>query len=551
MADINSDNLAKILQDLSDALNNFKRYGDQRAGTPSIVDDIGFSQEQLSKSLNANQKSFLDKQLKLAEKSNRSFFSIFRNQRTFKGFYRTFVERNQEILAKRAIKKKFGLDDQKTIDAIYKQLPYTFKGGFLGGIFTTLTKFAKGLSIVTTLLQVFSDILKATAEARKFYVPSIRQGYMTNDLGMLFSKSTETLNNLRTPWVSGMYANNPAYKDAFAAIMSGGVLNQNGIRDSEALVKSFRFISSQGIILGETFSDVAKNFIDVASIYNLDFASNPMEGFQYFYKFIERGIAEGFSKSTMLKFFTSYSNSAAVATSGAVTMLKDLKVMFETMHEVDPNKNQMPAYANVFQNLMSSRLSSLSTFAALVDGGSSYSVADLGKLAIDFQDTSPLAQKAIALRNYLRNAGMGTSEKDIALMTELNSEFSAYRNKPAREVLKRLVNDANLNKRFMRESQNMTAQQMAEWLEKNAGISSKDRGDMEKFAQMTEAMSNPLQTLINISTGMLNILYSIAGSPILKLFNLSSLREGPWSDYITADSTRTGNTLNKSIRQRS
>lgn len=554
MADINSENIAKALKDLTEALNNFKRYGDQRVGTPSQLDDVGYAQEYASKNLDANQKKFLNEQLKLYEKHNRSFFSIFRNQRTWRGVYRSYVERNQELLAKRAIKKQFGLSDQKDIDAIYKQMPYAFKGrGFLSGIFTTLSKFAKGLSLVTFGLQILSDILKATAEARKFYVPSIRQGYMTNDLGMLFSKSTETLNKLRNPLYSGLFANNPAYKDAFASIMSGGVLNQKGIRDSEALVKSFRFIASQGLILGETFSDTAKNFIDVASIYNLGFGRNSLEGYQYINKFIERGIAEGFSKSSMHKFLTGYSNSAAVANSGLVTVLKDMKIMFNTIDAVNKDRNQMPAYANVFQNLMSNRLSSLSTFAALVDGGSSYSVAGLGRLAVQYQDSSPLAQKAIALRNLLRKSGMGTSKEDIALMTELNPEFSAFRSEPARKVLKSLVDNMSINKNFLKDTQNLTSKQMAEWMEKNAGISNKDRSDVEKYAQLTEAMTNPLQTIIYITTGMLNILYSIAGSPILKLFNFSSLNSGPWSDYISV--TRTGNTLNNtnagSLRQRS
>ena len=554
MADINSENMAKALKDLTEALNNFKQYGEQRIGTPSILDDIGYSQEHASKGLDGNQKKFLNEQLKLYEKHNRSFFSIFRNQRTWKGVYRSFVERSQERLAKRAIKKRFGLEDQKSIDAIYKKMPYQFKGGFLGGIFTTLAKFAKGLSLVTFGLQILSDILKATAEARKFYVPSIRQGYMTNDLGMLFSKSTETLNKLRNPLISGMYANNPAYKDAFASIMSGGVLNQKGIRDSEALVKSFRFIASQGIILGETFSDTAKNFIDAASIYNLGFSRNSIEGYQYINKFIERGIAEGFSKSSMHKFLTGYSNSAAVANSGLITVLKDMKLMFNTLNAVNPDKNQMPAYANVFQNLMSSRLSSLSTFAALVDGGSSYSVAGLGKLATQYQDSSPLAQKAIALRNMLKKAGMGTGENDIALMTELYPEFSAYRSAPARRVLKNLVDNMGVNKNFMRDTQNLTPKQMADWMIKNAGISAKQRSAVERMAQATEAMTNPLQTIINITTGMLNILYSIAGSPVLKLLSLSPVDAGPGEQYLTS-ATRTGRTLHESrsntFRQRS
>lgn len=553
MADNNTENLIKAIEKLNDTVRNFYENQPNRTGSPSDIDDYQLSNISRSKNLDENQKKFLQKQYENYERSNRGFWAAFRNQRTWGGFFRSYVERSQERLAKRAIARKLPSATREEVNSIYKSMPYAFKGrGALSGIFTTLTKFAKGLSVVTFGLQILADILKATAEARKFYVPSIRQGYGFNQLSSMFDNSTRTLNLLRNPLVSGMYANNPAYKDAFAEIMSAGVLNQNGIRDTEALVKSFKFVASQGLILGETFSDTAKNIVSAASIYNLGFNGNIMDGYKYINKFVERGIAEGFSKSGFFNLFLNYSKSAAVTNNGLVTVMKDMKVMFDTVTAVNPDKNQMPYFANIFQNLMSSRLSSLSTFAALVDGGSSYSVAGLGRLAQLYQGSSPLAQKTIALRTLLRKSGMGTSKGEIALMTELYPEFSAFRDEKSVSVLKNLVDNAGVTKRFLQETQGLSSKEMAEWVIKNAGISEKEKVAVERMAQATEAMSNPLQTIINITTGMLNILYSIAGSPVLKLFS-SDIRVGPAEQYIDKTETRTGRTLNQfnEYRQRS
>lgn len=544
--------LNSAIQKLNETIQNWIEHEPSRKGTSSEVHDYLGSTVNQSKNLSEADKKFLNEQKENYEKSNKSFWNIFRNQRTWGGFFRSYIDRTQESLAKKAIKQRFPNASKKEIDAIYKEMPHQFKGGKLGGFFNVISKITKGFYGIIFALQILEDVLKATAEARKFYVPSIRQGYGFDRLGAMIDQSTKTLNYLRSPLTSGLFANNSGYKDAFSELMSAGVLNQTNIRDSEALVKSFRFVAAQGLILGETFSDTAKNIISAGSIYNLGFGGNIMEGYKYMNKFIERGIMSGFSKSAMTNLFLNYGKSAAVTNSGLITVFKDMKIMLQTMESVNKDRNQMPYYASIFQNLMSSRLSSLGTFAALVDEGSAYSVSGLGRLAQLYQGSSPLAQKTIAMRNLLKKSGMRISKENIALLTELSPEFSSFRDEKSVDVLYSLVKNASINRNFLQETQGLSAQDMAKWAIKNAGIGDRQRDSIEKVAQVTEAMTNPLQTIITITTGMLNVLYSIAGSPVLRLF-ASDIKVGPAQKFIENGSTRTSTVLNKNYeaRQRS
>lgn len=549
--DDNISKLTKSIDKLNETVSNFYQYQSERKGSNSDLDDYGLSSISRSRNLDANQKKFLQRQYENYERSNRSFWSNFRNQRTWSGFFRSYIEKSQERFAKNAIARQLGpAATRGEINNIYKSMPYAVRGrGFTAGVFTALTKFAQRISGVIFALQILSDALKATAEARKFYVPSIRQGYGFDQLGSMFANATRTINLTRNPLISGLYANNPDFKNSLSEVMSAGILGQNGIRDTEALIRSFKFVASQGIILGDTFNETAKNIISTASIYDLSFAGNNIEGYKYINKFVERGILEGYGKVNIQGIISNYAKSVAVSTNGFAKLGEDLRIMFDTIYSINKDKNQMPYFASIFQNLMSSRLSNLSTFAALVDGGSSYSVAGLGSLATLFQGSSPLVQKTVALRNLLRKSGMGTSKDEIALITELYPEFSAFRDEKSVSALQALVQNPNIDRRLLKDTQNLNAKELAEYAERTAGISEKQKIAIERTAQATEAMSNPLETLKTIAIGMLNILYSIAMSPVMKLV-ASDIRIGSADQYIEGVKTRTGNALNQ-IRQRS
>lgn len=526
MGDNNQKNSNEILNDIYTLLKNSRDSGVLRKDSPSTNED---TLNQLYGQSVIRDKQFNENLKKHLNKINSGFFytlrKTVRGQRSTSGVLRNLGDITYERLTRRAIKnylKKEGRDySQQSIDNFRRANP-GFRGsfgtlGFLGTLVNTLAKLAKGVSSVTFLFFVLADILKATAEARKFYLPSIRQGYGQSTTS-LYNQSNYTLNRLRNPFIAGAYANNTAFKNAVSEIMSSGVLNDASVKDSEALVKSFRFIASQGLLLGETFDETTKNFINTASLYNLAVGpdKNMLEGFKYVNKIIARGVADGFSKSGLQQLLLQYDKSAAVSQNGLLKAFKDFDVMFKTIGDINPDRNQMPQYLSLFQNLMSGKVNNLSTFAALVDrSGAAYSKSQLNKLAEEYQDSSGFAQKVIAFRNLQKMTGVGT-----ALLTELNkTEFGAFANRLGRNLLDSLTKNPQINRRYMKEASNLSPAEQARWMQENLKdmkISNDQKLAIEKLAQMTEVMSNPLETLVTLVTGIFNILGAWAGSKLLK-----------------------------------
>ena len=511
--------------------------------------------QSLQRSLGEDQKFQADL-LKLERKSqasqeryNNSTWRYLRGQRTRGGVFRGIAYAAQERITKQALRNYFRSKGRNynsaQIDKLYQKMPNFNKGilGGIGSVIGSLTKLTKGLGAAAWVVTLFVDALKATAEARKFYVPSIRQGYGFNSLGGLVGKSTETINLLRNPLISGAYANNKGFKDAVKNIMSAGVLNDTTLSSTEELIKSFRFIASQGIILGETFDETAKNFIDIASRYNLG-SGNYVETYKYVNKVIEKGIQDGISKTGMQQLFMQYDKSAAVSRNGLLNAIKVFDVMFRTIEDINKNREQMPQYLDTFRNLMSNKVSNLSTFAALVARtNTSVDKNKLEQLAIDYQDMPGFGQKVLAFRNMKQLTGLGTA----SLIELYKSEFGAFGNEVGRKVLTKLGNDKNLTYRFFNEAKDYTPEQMAKWFGDNLNLTSKERKDIEKVAQITEVMSNPLETLVTIATGILNLMWSMAGSKLFQL-SLGDLNIGDAKQYINEGQTKTGRALNQ-IRQ--
>lgn len=492
-------------------------------------------------------------ELREARKAN-EFRRLFKSKSFFRDLGTYVLERR----AKNELRRRYPRANEAEINYLYRRMPNVkgmSGGGFFGGIGTFIAgiaKFAKVLSNFAWVVTIFTDALKANGEARKFYVPSIRQGY-GRTTGQLYDQSLYTLQKLRLPLYAGAYANNTQFKNAVAEIMSAGVLNDSTIRSkkgSEDLIRIFKFIGSQGLILGETFEETAKNFINYASIYDLSLSGNRnnLEGYKYINKLMANGISEGFSKTGLQQLLMQYDKSAAISQGGILKAFKDFEIMFKTVGEINPDRNQMPQYLSMFQNLMSGKVSNLSTFAALVDrSGAAYSKGQLNRLAEEYQESSGFAQKIIAFRNLQRMTGVGT-----ALLTELNkSEFGAFANPIGRQVLDALVKNPNINRKYMNEARNLSPEEQAKWMQENLKdlhITDEDRLSIEKLAQVTEVMSNPLQTLVTLVTGILNFMYSLVSSGAVQWFvgDANNLNFGDAERFI--DKTKTNKALNNRNR---
>lgn len=482
------------------------------------------------------------------DKHNNNSWRYLRGARSRSGIFYGISEMARERLTKRAIANQFGIKDKNRINAIYKEMP-GFNKGFFGGtaaVLGSLMKLAKGLSAATWAVTLFVEILKATAEARKFYVPSMRQGYGFQSLGGLVSQSTNTLNYIRNPFIAGAYANDKGFKDAVAEIMSSGALNNSTIKSSKDLIKSFRFIASQGLILGETFGETARHFIDIASAYNLSGISggNYADSYKYINKLLERGIQNGFSKAGLQQLLMQYDKSAAVSYNGLMKAFKDFDVMFKTINTINPNREQMPQYLNMFQNLMSGKVGSLSSFIALVAGsGAAVNKKQLESFAQSYQDMPGFGQKILAFRRMQQLTGLGT-----ASLIELNkSEFGFLGNAVGRKIIDSLSKDRMLNYKYFNETKNLDSKQMVDWFKSNLNLTDQEARDVEKMVQITEVMSNPLEKLVTISTGMLNILWGMAGSKLFQMA-IGDINIGSANEYIYDVKTKTGTSL-RNIRR--
>lgn len=443
----------------------------------------------------------------------KAFKSIF-DQKDMKGVFRSLKYYLQYTMNKRALSKahpELAKNPEKLAKAAYDAVSSGSYG--LGGLAKTLAIVARFANGATIALSALNFAFKSLGERSKYYDATIRtqQGGL-NNISALFEGSTNILQSLRDPRkVGAIFAGSEQFKESFRNLLSSGTFGTGkGPGAVDQLIQSYRYIASQGILLGNTLNDTAKNVADISSIYNLTLGTkDPLKQYAVVNKAIEHGIINGLSQANVLNFYKQYSKSAAVAEKGFLTVTRDLLYGIAAIKVAQgADQAQMQQYFSALQSLTSNRMD-FGSWAGLVDRRQVYSKGSLEDAMQRWQDSSVLVQKKEAYSYLAQRTGLGPA----AITTLFPQYFQGMDNKAGRELLTAL-NDPKLYKEFVRDYGNKSIAEQMSYLKGKLKLDKETVDQITNAAQWSELLNNPMKAIVDTLQNIFRLMATAFASPI-------------------------------------
>jgi hypothetical protein len=496
---------------IQDKLDVITKYIEQIAQTRLYTDEVrAESVDKLDKGLAKYSKDLRNERNKFG-----SYRNIF-NQRTSRGFFRELTRAIEYGRTKDYLRRKFPNATEAQISAeARKTMQQTGRGL---GKFSNLLMMASGaLNLIVVAANIASEALKSLGERSKYYDAAIRTGQ--GDLGNipgLFEGSKNILQSLRDPRKVGwIFSGSEQFKESFRNLLSSGTFGTGkGPGAVDQLIQSYKYIASQGILLGNTLNDTAKNVADISSIYNLTLGTkDPLKQYAVVNKAIEHGIINGLNQANVLNFYKQYSKSAAVAEKGFLTVTRDLLYGIAAIKSAQGmDQAQMQQYFSALQSLTSNRMD-FGSWAGLVDRRQVYSKGSLEGAMRRWQDSSVLTQKMQAYSYLSQQTGLGPA----AITTLFPQYFQGMDNKIGRDLITRLTGNPALYKEFIRDyGKKDTAEQLA-FLKGKLKLDKETVDQITNAAQWSELLNNPMKAIVDILQNMLRFVATMATSSIFRM----------------------------------
>jgi hypothetical protein len=489
----NIENDINIIRKLLEREDQMRMYRDKTSG--EAVDKLDKGLAQYSKDLRAERNKF------------GSWSSAFK-QKTGRGFFRELSRALEYKLTKGVLKQKYPKASEAQIaNEAKKIMQQTGRG--LGSFAGILTKATFVLNTFSVILEGVNFALSALGERSKYYRAAIRSGAGLDDPNRLFEMSTDIMQKLRNPRIVGpVFSGSEPFKKGITQILESGTF---GYKDNlETLIKSYRYIASQGILLGNSFEETSKKFIDIASIYKLTFGGkNPVQQFSFVNKAIELGIKNGFNQANVMSFYTQYAKTTAVAQRGFSTVTRDLLYGIAAIQAASgKDRDQLQQYFSALQQLTGSKMN-LGAWAGLVDRRMTYSPGALEGAIKRYWSGSALTQRVTAYKNLQSETRLGGRT-----LLQLASEFFPGLDNEAGYTLMTKLANKDIYGKFVKGYADKNTAQQLDFLKKELSLDKETVDKLTNAAQWSELLNNPMKTIIEILQNTLRFIATMATSKV-------------------------------------
>lgn len=492
----NIENDINVIRKLLERDDQMRMYRDRTSN--DTIDSLDKNLAKYSKDLRAERNKF------------GSFASAFK-QRTGRGFFRELSRALEYKWTKETLRQKYPKTSEAQIaNEAKKIMQQTGRGlGTFAGILTKATYF---LNTFTIMLSAVNFALQALGERSKYYKAAIRSGVGIEEPDRLFEASTKIMQTLRDPRIVGtIFSGSEPFRKGITEILESGTF---GFKDStETLVQSYKYIASQGTLLGNSFEETSKKFIDIASIYKLTFGGkNPIQQFSFVNKAIELGIKNGFNQANIMSFYTQYAKTTAVAQKGFATVTRDLLYGLAAIQAASgKDRDQLQQYFSALQQLTGSKMN-LGAWAGLVDRRQTYSPKALESAIGRYWSGSALTQRVTAYKNLQSETRLGGRT-----LLQLASEFFPGLDNEAGFTLMEKLTNKDIYGKFVKGYAKANTAQQLDFLKKELSLDKETVEKLTNAAQWSELLNNPMKTIIEILQNLLRFMATVATSPVLSM----------------------------------
>ena len=386
------------------------------------------------------------------------------------------------------------------------------------GLGTILTKVVPAVGMIVTILD---SILKMIGERGKYLRSTTMFHPGLQNAGQLFTASTLHASMVNNPLYTGAFAGRQEFKSAYRSLLESGSFFRSatfetgfgGLDSTMAqLLKSFKELAEQGMILGNSFQETTNILTSVGSQYFMGRGADALKNYKFINSAIQYGLSRGFTTNFMSSMLSGYNKNLAYTSgfgyAGAQREILTLvKAISENTEGILDNSNPQMLAAQL-QSLNAMNVS-FSQFIALAQGLRSFGKSDLSGLAESYRTTGQFKRLADIWNTLESQTGLDTK----TLMAVAPNYFGGLQGESGQKLadIVRKYSDILSGDEFKgltlgKQLQKLTSEYQLR------GLSEAETNEARFYAQQQVIFEKPMETIIALLTSAVQSLVQMSAA---------------------------------------